>query len=77
MIIEHWKKTNCIVCAQIVKIWVRSKSLTPLEITGGNSILLEGFEIKIKILRRGIYIGGIQIFIQGIQNSTGGIRISI
>ena len=38
---------------------VRSKILTPLETTGGNSFSLEGFEkwfLKFKTLRRVIYI---------------------
>ena len=46
---------------------VRSKILTPLETTGGNSFSLEGFE---KILFT------IQNFTQGDLHSTGGIHMS-
>ena len=60
---------------------VRSKILTPLEITGGNLISLEGFEnllFTVKNFTQGDLhsTGGIQIFIQGVYNSTGGIQIS-
>ena len=46
---------------------VRSKILTPLETTGGNSFSLEGFQKMLFI---------IQNFTQGDSHSTGGIQMS-
>ena len=76
----------------LLLIWVtevRSKILTPLETTWGNSFSPEGlkkcflqfqtlhFTGGIQIFFQGVYnfTGGIQIFFQGVYNSTGGIQI--
>ena len=61
---------------------VRSKILTPLETTGGNSLSLEGFEkmlFKIQSFMLGYLhsIGGIQISFQRVYNSTGEIQKSL
>ena len=60
---------------------VRCKILTPLETTGGNSFLLEGFKkcfLQFKTLRRVNHSsGGLQMSFQGVYKSTGGIQISI
>ena len=60
---------------------VRSKILTPLETTGGNLFLLEGFEkmlFTIQIYTQGDLHStwGIQMSFQGVYNSTGGIQLS-
>ena len=76
-------------------IWVtevRSKMLTPLETTGGNSFLLERFEKmlfklyaglftfhwRIQISFHGVYDSsrGVQKSFQGVYTSTAGIQIS-
>ena len=60
---------------------VRSKILTPLETTGGNSFSLEGFEkmlFTIQNFTQGDFhsTGGIQMSFLGGYNSTGGIQLS-
>ena len=60
---------------------VRSKILTPLETTGGNSFSLEGFEKMLVIIQNFAQgdlqsTGGIQISFLGVYNSTGGIQLS-
>ena len=60
---------------------VRSKILTPLETTGGNSFSLEGFEKMVFTIQNFTQgdlhsTGGIQISFLGIYNSTGGIQLS-
>ena len=60
---------------------VRSKILTSLETTGGNSFSLEGFEkmlFTIQNFTQGDLhsTGGIQMSFQGVHNSTGGIQLS-
>ena len=60
---------------------VRSKILTPLETTGGNSFSLEGFEkilFTIQNFTQGDLhsTGGIQMSFLGVYNSTGGIQLS-
>jgi len=58
---------------------VRSKILTPLETTGGNSFSLEGFEkmlLKIQNFTQGdlLTAGGIKISFHGVYYSPGGIQ---
>ena len=60
---------------------VRSKILTPLDTTGGNSFSLEGFEKMLFIIQNFTQgdlhsTGGIQLSFQGVYNSTGGIQFS-
>ena len=60
---------------------VRSKILTPLETTGGNSFSLEGFENMLFTIQNFTpgdlhSTGGIQMSFLGGCNSTGGIQIS-
>ena len=61
---------------------VRSKILTPLETTGGNSFSLEGFKKMVFTIQNFTQgdlhpTGGIQISFQGGYNSTGGIQLSV
>ena len=56
---------------------VRSKILTPLETTGGNSFSLEGFEKMLFTIQGDLHsTGGVRISFLGVYNSTGGIQIS-
>ena len=60
---------------------VRSKILTPLETTGGNSFSLEGFEKRLFTFQNFTQgdlhsTGGIQMSFLGGYNSTGGIQLS-
>ena len=60
---------------------VRSKILTPLETTGGNSFSLEGFEKMLFIIQNftqgDLHSSGvIQMSFLGGYNSTGGIQMS-
>ena len=60
---------------------VRSKILTPLETTGGNSFSLEGFQKMLFITQNFTqgdlhFTGGIQMSFLWGYNSTGGIQLS-
>ena len=81
------RSNGYVIRIEMFRVWktrvteIRSKILTPLETTGGNSFSLEGFEkmlFTIQNFTQGDLhsTGGIQMSFLGGYNATGGIQLS-